>query len=463
MVEYTVYVPRREGKTERPPAKKASGRFLKKAAEKGNRDGRHRHPGSSMGNGDGRQVYMENMHMKLLTIAVPCYNSEGYMENCIKSLLVGGEEVEILIVDDGSTDRTGEIADRLAAAHPGIIRAIHQENKGHGGAVNTGIANAGGLYFKVVDSDDKVRPSAYKSILDVLRRFSAETVKEEESAAGSQSSTSAGATDSVTEAGTASAAGHGTGDRPEGGTGKKMAGAASGTGEPEEPLDLLISNFVYNKEDQNRHKVMHYKRCLPEGRVFSWDEAGHFPVGKYILMHSVIFRTQMLRDSGLMLPEHTFYVDNIYVFNPLPYVHRMYYLDVNFYYYFIGREDQSVHEDVMIRRLDQQARVNRIMIDHFTDPACQEMIGRHRHLRQYMFNYLEIITTITSVLALKSGTPEHLQLRDDIWAYLKDKDEKLWKKMRRRMLGRAMNVQGRAPRMAVIGVYHVAQRIFNFN
>ena len=142
--------------------------------------------------------------MKLLSIAVPCYNSEGYMENCIRSLLVGGEEVEILIVDDGSSDGTAKIADRLEAEHPGIIRAIHQPNKGHGGAVNTGLENAAGLYFKVVDSDDKVRASAYKSILDVLRRFS--------------------------------------GDEP--------------------ALDMLISNFVYNKEDQNRHSVMEYRRIV---------------------------------------------------------------------------------------------------------------------------------------------------------------------------------------------------------
>ena len=367
--------------------------------------------------------------MKLLSIAVPCYNSEAYMENCVKSLLIGGKEVEILIVDDGSGDKTAEIADRLEAKHPGIVRAIHQPNKGHGGAVNTGLAHATGLYFKVVDSDDKVRASAYKSILDVLREYSG--------------------TENVPDGGEDT--GRGSGETPDPGTG------------PKAPLDLLVSNFVYNKEDQNRHKVMEYRHCLPAGRVFSWEEANHFPIGKYILMHSVIFRTELLRGSGFALPEHTFYVDNIYVFDPLPYVQRMYYLDVNFYYYFIGREDQSVHEDVMIRRLDQQARVNRIMIDYFTDPACQERIGQRRHLRQYMFNYLEIITTITSVLALKSGTPEHLQLRDEIWDYLKKKDETLYKKMRRRIFGRMMNVRMKVPRRAVIGVYRIAQRLFNFN
>ena len=103
--------------------------------------------------------------MKLLSIAIPCYNSEAYMENCIKSLLPGGDEVEILVIDDGSKDRTAEIADEYQEKYPGIVRAIHQPNLGHGGAVNTGIHNAQGLYFKVVDSDDWVNEEAYAKIL----------------------------------------------------------------------------------------------------------------------------------------------------------------------------------------------------------------------------------------------------------------------------------------------------------
>ena len=94
--------------------------------------------------------------MKLLSIAIPCYNSEAYMEKCIQSLLPGGDEVEILVIDDGSKDRTAEIADEYQEKYPNIVRAIHQPNLGHGGAVNTGIHNAQGLYFKVVDSDDWV-------------------------------------------------------------------------------------------------------------------------------------------------------------------------------------------------------------------------------------------------------------------------------------------------------------------
>ena len=103
--------------------------------------------------------------MKLLSVAIPCYNSESYMEHCINTLLTGGEEVEIIIVDDGSAkDRTAEIADEYAGRYPTICRAIHQENGGHGEAVNTGLRNATGIFFKVVDSDDWVNEEAFQEV-----------------------------------------------------------------------------------------------------------------------------------------------------------------------------------------------------------------------------------------------------------------------------------------------------------
>ena len=100
------------------------------------------------------------LDMKLLSFAIPCYNSADYMEKCIKSVLIGGEDVEVIIVDDGSTkDDTAEIADRYAKMYPTIVKAVHQENGGHGQAVNTGLAHATGKFFKVVDSDDWVAVS----------------------------------------------------------------------------------------------------------------------------------------------------------------------------------------------------------------------------------------------------------------------------------------------------------------
>ena len=107
--------------------------------------------------------------MKILSVAIPCYNSEAYMEKCIKSLLKGGEDIEILIVDDGSTkDRTPQIADQYAAKYPGIVKAVHQENGGHGEAVNAGLRNAAGVYSKVVASDDWVNPKAWLRIIDTM-------------------------------------------------------------------------------------------------------------------------------------------------------------------------------------------------------------------------------------------------------------------------------------------------------
>ena len=342
--------------------------------------------------------------MKLLSVAIPCYNSENYMRKCIDSLLVGGEDVELLIVDDGSTkDRTAEIADEYQEKYPSIVKAIHKENGGHGSAVNTGIEHATGLYFKVVDSDDWVKEKAYLEILQTLKGF----------AGGDQ------------------------------------------------VLDMLVSNFVYEKEGEKRKKVMHYHHILPEEEIFGWEDCHHFRKGHYILMHSVIFRTRLLQKNEIRLPEHTFYVDNLYVFEPLPYVKNMYYLDVNFYRYYIGREDQSVHEDVMISRLDQQIRVNKLMLDYFAEKKNQ--ISKNKRLFQYMFNYLEIITTASSALALKSGTEENLERKDELWNYIKEKDKQIYRKLRRGIMGGAMNLPGKGGRKLSVSGYTICQKIFKFN
>ena len=112
--------------------------------------------------------------MKLITFTVPCYNSAEYMHICIESLLKGGDKVEIVIVNDGSKDNTGEIADRYKEKYPDIIKVVHQENGGHGEGINQGIRNATGKYFKVVDSDDWVNEEALKKLLDTIRSHMAE-------------------------------------------------------------------------------------------------------------------------------------------------------------------------------------------------------------------------------------------------------------------------------------------------
>ena len=122
--------------------------------------------------------------MKTISFAVPCYNSANYMEKCVKSLLPCGDDIEIILVDDGSTrDNTAEIADRLVEEHPGIVRAIHKENGGHGSAVNAGLEAAEGFYYKVVDSDDWLDKKAMDVIMPYLREQKAKAEAAGEEAA----------------------------------------------------------------------------------------------------------------------------------------------------------------------------------------------------------------------------------------------------------------------------------------
>ena len=338
--------------------------------------------------------------MKLLTVTVPCYNSQAYMERCIDSLLLGGEDVEIIIVDDGSTDRTGEIADEYARKYPEIVRVIHQENGGHGAGLNAGINHATGLYFKVVDSDDWVEETAYRKVLSTLRSL--------------------------------------------------CSGGCM--------LDMMISNFVYEKDGAKHKRIVKYTKVLPENQLFGWAETKNFPIGKYILMHSVIYRTQLLRDCHLVLPKHTFYVDNLFVYIPLPYVKTMYYLNVNFYRYYIGREDQSVNESVMIRRIDQQLRVNKLMIDAYDLKRMQD-----RHLRRYMLSYLEIITIISTVMLMKSGTKENLQKKRDLWAYVQSQDRWLFQRLRNHIMGQTIHLPGKGGRKISLAIYKISQKVIGFN
>ena len=313
--------------------------------------------------------------MKLLSFAIPCYNSAEYMEKCIKSCLAGGDDVEVIIVD-----------------------AVHQENGGHGQAVNTGLANATGVFFKVVDSDDWVDVKSYKKILAKLKEFV----------------------------------------------------------EKDDLPDMVIANYVYEKVGAKRKKVIHYENALPVDKMFGWDDMGHFKVDQYILMHSVIYRTQLIKDCGLKLPEHTFYVDNIFV--PLPSVKKMYYINTNFYRYFIGRDDQSVNEKVMISRIDQQLRVTKRLIDSYLSNTPE-----NEKCRKYMRTYLRIMMEVSSIFLIISGTEENLNKKKELWKYVKDTDKQLYKELRYSLLGSTVNIPGRVGRGISKTGYKVMNKLIGFN
>ena len=339
---------------------------------------------------------------KIITFAVPCYNSAAYMDHCVQTLLSGGADVEIILVDDGSTkDETPAICDRYAAEYPDRIRVIHQENGGHGEGVNQGLRHARGLYYKVVDSDDWLDETALSKALDQLREFA----------------------------------------------------------QMERPVDLFIANYVYEHVEDQTQKVMRYTNVFPEKKIFTWGDIGRFRPSQYLLMHSVIYRTQLLRDCGLELPKHTFYVDNIFVYQPLPYVKSMYYMDLDLYRYFIGRADQSVNESVMVKRVDQQLRVTKHMID------CQDLdaLKDQKRLRTYMVHYLSVMMAISDIFLLLDGTDEAKAKRTELWQYLKANTSTGVYNAVKFNLGGLTNMKFPGSDKVILGAYRTARKIFKFN
>ena len=337
--------------------------------------------------------------MKLLSIIVPCYNSQEYMRHCIDSLLPGGEDVEIVIVNDGSSDDTADIAEGYGKKYPNVIKVIHQKNAGHGGAINTGLQISTGFFIKVVDSDDWVDTEAYSKVLDTLKQFPVE-------------------------------------NHP----------------------DVFFSNYVYEKEGKRRKTIVRYGSVLPKDRLFDWSDVRRFRKGQYLLMHSIIYRRGLLLKCNLRLPQHTFYVDNLYAFLPLQHVRTMYYLDVDFYRYYIGRADQSVQEQIMIKRIDQQLYVNCQMVSKLNFNA--EMQPQKK---AYLLHYIEIVTMVSSVLLLRAGTNEHLQKKKELWQFIKSADRQLYNKMRFGFLGQMMHIPGTVGRSISLSVYKASKKVVGFN
>lgn len=306
--------------------------------------------------------------MKIISFAVPCYNSQDYVHKCIDSLLTGGEDVEIIIVNDGSTDRTLEIARDYAAKYPSVVKVIDKPNGGHGSGVNAGLKAASGLYYKVVDSDDWLDEGALRVLLSTLKTHIAE----------------------------------------------------------ENAADLYVTNFIYDKTYNRTQFVRNYRKNLPVGKFFTWDNVKRFKTSSVLLMHSLLYRTEKLRESNTVLPEHTFYVDNIYAYKPLPYMRKLFYLDVDLYHYFIGREDQSVSLNNITKRYCQQIAVMKEMVNAY---SYEQIKAFPKGLRRYMLHNLSVVMSLT-LMFTTAGKDERKVRRerlDEIWGYLKEKDEKLYR------------------------------------
>lgn len=305
--------------------------------------------------------------MKLISFTVPCYNSQDYMRHCIDSLLVAGDEAEIIIINDGSKDNTGAIADEYALKYPDIVKVVHKENGGHGTGVNAGLAAAQGLYFKVVDSDDWLSKDALLKFIETIRQHKALNTLP----------------------------------------------------------DLYVTNFVYFKAEDNFH-ISKYDEKLKEG-FFDWQKVKPFHYAHTLMMHSLTYNTEKLREHYVELPSHTFYVDNIYAFSPLAYMRTPFYLNVNLYMYFIGRDDQSVNIKNCVARYEQQLLVMKMMSLTYT---YKQLKALPRGLSKYMFHYLHAIMMNTLLFTCAKVSKERKQNLKKMWADIKAHDKKLYRKLR---------------------------------
>ena len=340
-----------------------------------------------------------NIDEPLVSFVVPCYNSEAYMRRCLDSLLCSLPYCEILIINDGSSDNTMSIAQEYAQLHENVF-AIDQENRNWGGVINHGLELARGMYYKVVDSDDYLDQAALIKTLHIL-------------------------------------------------------GLAIESGN--EP-DLLITNYVYDHLSDNTQRTMEYHKFFPTDTLFKWEDLGRPGYDKFIMIHAAWYKTSILRESDVHLPEGVSYMDSLLVLHPMPWTKTLLYLNIDVYHYIIGREGQSVEIDVVKKRIDQQLFASRLAISDVdycalskTNPNCAII----------MMGYISCMLSVSTIYLFKINTPKALKKNKELWDYLRETSPTLYKNMKHSLAGRA-NRRTRLGRTMAKAVYATIQRIYKF-
>ncbi len=309
--------------------------------------------------------------MKYLTFVVPSYNAEKFLPKSLPSLLKGGEDVEIIVVNDGSKDNTLVIANEYKEKYPTIVRVIDKENGGHGSGINAGLATAEGLYFKCVDADDWLDEEALKKTLDLIKKHY----------------------------------------------------------QANESPDLYMTNYVFERPDLNQCRKSGIYNEFPKNKFFTWKDVKHIKPTKYLMMHMLIFKTSVLRESKVKLIEHTFYVDSLFNYVPLFYTKSIYYLDVDLYRYYVGRSDQSVSLANMRKNYQHQLRVIREMSLWYTLDELKSLSKKH-----YKFILNDLIAKSFLTLFYVTIGNKDTAYRDYklYFKEFKEKNRKLYYKLRYR-------------------------------
>lgn len=286
---------------------------------------------------------------KILSITIPAYNVETYLERCLGSLEEETvmEKIEVLIINDGSKDRTAEIAERYCSRHPGTFFLYNKENGGHGSGINHGIRYATGKYFKVVDGDDWLDKKELAAFVELLEKTDA---------------------------------------------------------------DVVAADYRCIQDGTDR--ILEEKFCTlkPEQYGKTCDMT-RGDITEVIKMHALTIKTQILKEHHVVIDEHCFYVDSEYITYPMPYVKEVYFYHRFIYMYRLGRDGQSMDIRSMQKNRAQHQRVLRSLLD-FYDSLGDIPGENRRYIERCIAQIVENQFQIYISLGLEKGIFEELRALD---------------------------------------------------
>lgn len=239
-----------------------------------------------------------SMESKLVTICVPSYNVQRYLERCLHTLVDHSYApyVEILVIDDGSADQTAAIAQEFERHYPGIVRLIQKPNGGHGSTINRAIKEGRGKYFMIVDGDDWIDSSQFAALLSKVQ-----------------------------------------------------------TGEIDS--DVISANYHHINMETGICTPWHQETEVTYFQEFTLDQLDTENI--YFTLASSLFKLDILKRVNMPLQEHTFYVDVEYILFPVPFLKTATFVDYYIYKYMQGNAEQSIHIPTMVKRYEHHNQVMR--------------------------------------------------------------------------------------------------------
>ena len=255
---------------------------------------------------------------KVLSIAVPSYNVERYLADSLASYCAAGvdDRLEVLIVNDGSTDLTPAIANEFVKLYPEVFRLVNKENGGHGSAINAGIDAATGKYFRIIDGDDRICAMNLTALLSALEYA-------------------------------------------------------------EDDLVVDVKREVVLGTDESRLLVL--PPDIPRRVSLPFESVcTRFDIEEFFMIHTVSARTDFLREHHVKLLEHTFYVDYEFIVKIGSAARTVQFLDLEACNYYVGNAEQSVAPANYVRRWGDHTRVTYELLkfadESALDPVQQEFV-----------------------------------------------------------------------------------------